>query len=178
MIRRELGEGLVPFDKNQLCPENEEQVAVLDEALTERVLSGEALSAEDVTALVRTRKLFPVYFGAALSDEGVEDLLEGLCRYTKPKTYPDDFGAVVYKVTREGTGPLAPRLVWMKLTGERSPCGMPWRRGWISQKSRRSPGRSQRIHRSTSQRRSPESASTPGRSTRASQVHRRARSSA
>ena len=117
VIRRELGEGLVPFDKNQLCPENEEQVAVLDEALTERVLSGEALSAEDVTALVRTRKLFPVYFGAALSDEGVEDLLEGLCRYTKPKTYPDDFGAVVYKVTREGTGPLAPRLVWMKLTG-------------------------------------------------------------
>ncbi len=70
-----------------------------------------------MTALVRTRKLFPVYFGAALSDEGVEDLLEGLCRYTKPKTYPDDFGAVVYKVTREGTGPLAPRLVWMKLTG-------------------------------------------------------------
>lgn len=117
VIRRELGEGLVPFDSSQLCRENEEQIAVLDEALTEKVLCGEALTEGEVTALVGRRKLFPVYFGAALSDEGVEDLLEGILRYTEPKTYPASFGAIVYKVTREGTGPLAPRLVWMKLTG-------------------------------------------------------------
>ncbi|MGN1024112.1 MAG: NYN domain-containing protein [Lachnospiraceae bacterium] len=117
VIRKELGEGLVPFDGDQLSTKNEEQVAVLDEKLTEKVLEGEHLTAQDVTSLIQKRKLFPVYFGAALQDEGVSDLLEGLARFTQPGQYPAAFGARVYKVTREGTGPSAPRLVWMKLTG-------------------------------------------------------------
>lgn len=116
-IQKDLGEGLVDFSEGQLSSENEEQVAVLEEALTERLLAGGQVTGEDVQRLVEKRLLFPTYFGAALPGEGVSDLLAGILRYTAPRTYPEAFGARVYKVTREGTGPSASRLVWMKLTG-------------------------------------------------------------
>lgn len=112
-IRGELGEGLAAFDERQLCADNEESIAVLDDTLMEAMLDGNPPGEEDVIRLVQERKLFPVYFGSALSGDGVRALLDGICLYTRPRTWPDSFGAVVYKVTREEGA----RLVWMRLTG-------------------------------------------------------------
>ena len=105
--------GAVQFDERQLCDENEESVAVCEEELMLRVLDGEHLTDADVSELLKKRALFPVYFGAALNGEGVQALLEGIARYCVPRQYPEQFGAYVYKVSRDG----AVRLAWMKITG-------------------------------------------------------------
>lgn len=120
ILSADLGKGLVLFDGRHLCPDNEEEIAVCDDALMERVLMGGSVEECDVRRLISERKLFPVYCGSALLDEGTEDLLEGLRRFTgeesgasaKGQLGEKPFGALVYKITREnGT-----RLTWMKIT--------------------------------------------------------------
>lgn len=54
------------------------------------------ISQETITELIFGRKLFPCYFGAALKLEGVEDLLEGIFKYTFETVYSDKFGAKIY----------------------------------------------------------------------------------
>ena len=91
-----------------------EEAAVCDEALLERYLeTGEVLE-EDLTNLIRRRKLFPCLFGSALKLEGVEALLEALRRHAPLRVYPETFGARVFKVSRDDRGV---RLTWMKVTG-------------------------------------------------------------
>ena len=91
-----------------------EEAAVCDEALLERYLETGALSEEDLTDLIRRRKLFPCLFGSALKLEGVEALLEALGRCPPLRAYPETFGARVFKVSRDDRGA---RLTWMKVTG-------------------------------------------------------------
>ena len=158
LLSKDLGSGLVLFDERQICEENEEAIAVCEDALMERVLEGGNVSEEDVRRLIAGRRLFPVYCGSALRDEGTVNLLKGLELFTgwsggtalQPASDPApvsgqerngengsngadapaaafgktafadsasakhkaDFGALVYKITREnGT-----RLTWMKIT--------------------------------------------------------------
>ena len=73
----------------------------------EPALIGEAVSA---------RKVFPCFLGSALKLWGVEEFLNGLVTYSKKKEYPEEFGARVYKITRDGSGN---RLTHMKITGGR-----------------------------------------------------------
>ena len=113
ILRAELGNGAVRFDGRQLCDENEESVAVLDDTLLELCLEGGHVSDEDVSRLIAGRQLMPVYFGAALYNEGTQALLDGMGKFMLPGTYSGRFGAFVYKVSRDG----AVRLTWMKLTG-------------------------------------------------------------
>lgn len=82
LLAKDLGQHLVRFDERQICEENEEAIAVCEDALMERVLEGGTLSAEDVRRLVTERKLFPVYCGSALKDVGTRDLLKGLDLFT------------------------------------------------------------------------------------------------
>ena len=91
-----------------------EEAAVCDEALLERYLETGELAEEDLTDLVRRRKLFPCLFGSALKLEGVEALLESLRRHAPLRAYPAAFGARVFKVSRDARGA---RLTWMKVTG-------------------------------------------------------------
>lgn len=91
-----------------------EEAAVCDEALLERYLETGTVSEEDLTDLIRRRKLFPCLFGSALKLEGVEALLETLRRHAPLRTYGPEFGARVFKVSRDDRGA---RLTWMKITG-------------------------------------------------------------
>ena len=91
-----------------------EEAAVCDEAALERYLETGEVSEEDLTDLIRRRKLFPCLFGSALKLEGVEALLEAIRRYVPLRTYRPDFGARVFKVSRDDRGT---RLTWMKVTG-------------------------------------------------------------
>jgi hypothetical protein len=58
--------------------------------------------------------VYPVFFGAALKDQGVVQFLDGLQRYTMPREYPKTFGARVFKISRDDRGE---RLVFAKITG-------------------------------------------------------------
>lgn len=91
-----------------------ERAALCDEGLMERYLETGALSDFDLAALIARRKLFPVFFGSALKVEGVDELLDGLERFTLEPDWPGDFAARVFKITRDEKGE---RLTWMKVTG-------------------------------------------------------------
>lgn len=91
-----------------------EEAAVCDEAALEQYLETGALSAETVSRLIGERKLFPCYFGSALKVEGVDELLAGVERYAPQPDYPAEFGAKVFKITRDAQGA---RLTHMKITG-------------------------------------------------------------
>ena len=90
-----------------------EDLASLDEELMDRYLEGGPVMAGDAAALIARRLVFPCFFGSALKLEGVEELLDGLSRYTLPPSYPTDFGARVFKIARDG----ADRLTYVKITG-------------------------------------------------------------
>ena len=100
------------------APEIQEELAVLDEELMERYLEeGTPVGKDDMIRLIRERKLFPVSFGSALRLEGVEAFLQVLSEYAPvpgPEEYPPEFGARVFKITRDEQGN---RLTWMKVTG-------------------------------------------------------------
>ena len=110
-LRRQLSEGCADFgDKPALY----EQAALCDEALLEHYLETGTVSDAALTALIAGRKLFPCWFGSALRLEGVTEFLRGLEAYTPRPDYPADFGARIFKISRDGQGN---RLAWMKITG-------------------------------------------------------------
>ena len=92
----------------------QEEIAVCDEELMERFLEGEEITFEDAAALVASRRLFPVCFGSALREEGVDDLLVMLDTLAPEPARGTEFGARVYKITHDPGGA---RLTWMKITG-------------------------------------------------------------
>ena len=91
----------------------QEDLASLDEGLMDQYLEGGPVTAGDAAALVARRLVFPCFFGSALKLEGVEALLDGLSQYTLPSVYSPDFGARVFKITRDG----GDRLTHVKITG-------------------------------------------------------------
>ena len=91
-----------------------ENAAMCDEALLENYLETGTVTEGNLRGLIAKRKLFPCCFGSALKLKGVEALLDVLDRYAPEKTYPADFGARVYKISRDAQGN---RLTWLKVTG-------------------------------------------------------------
>ena len=85
-----------------------------DEAILEKYLDGEQIGEEEICELIRTRRVFPCYFGSALRMEGVESFLDEFDKYTAAPEYPEGFGAKVYKISRDKQGN---RLTHVKLTG-------------------------------------------------------------
>ena len=95
-------------------PDFAEQAAMCDEAMLEQFLETGTLSDGSVQQLTAQRKLFPCVFGAALHVQGIELLLDTINRFAPRKNYSADFGAKVYKISRDEQGN---RLTWLKLTG-------------------------------------------------------------
>ncbi|MCC8136728.1 MAG: NYN domain-containing protein [Clostridiales bacterium] len=94
--------------------EFQEALAMCDEELLEIYASGETIGTEAIRNAIAARKVFPCYFGSALKLWGVQELLDGIRIYSVSKKYPDEFGARVYKITRDAQGN---RLTHMKITG-------------------------------------------------------------
>ncbi len=93
-----------------------ENLAVCDEELLDQYLESGTIGEEEIQRLIAERKVFPCYFGSALKMTGVKEFLEALDGYTKPKCYPEAFGAKVFKISRDAQGN---RLTFMKITGGR-----------------------------------------------------------
>jgi len=94
----------------------QEEIAVCDEDLMERFFEGGEIRTADAADLVMRRRLFPVCFGSALREEGVEDLLAMLDALAPVPVRGENFGARVFKITHDAGGA---RLTWMKITGGR-----------------------------------------------------------
>ena len=91
-----------------------ENAAMCDERLLETFLEEGALETEQIATCIQQRKLFPVYFGSALKIWGVEELLKGLDEFSINPSYPEDFAARVFKISRDEQGK---RLTHLKVTG-------------------------------------------------------------
>ncbi|MBR4578996.1 MAG: TetM/TetW/TetO/TetS family tetracycline resistance ribosomal protection protein [Oscillospiraceae bacterium] len=91
-----------------------EQAAGESEAAMESYLNAGTIPPGEVRRIVKARKLFPCWFGAALRGEGVEALLSGLAAYGPSGEYPRETAARVFKVSRD---PQGARLTWLKVTG-------------------------------------------------------------
>lgn len=109
-IRHRLSDGCVDF----LCEDSGEQIAMCDEVMLEHFLETGANDEQDVVNAIAGRKLFPCYFGSALKNEGVSELLDGMNRYVVEPVRGEEFGARVFKIGRDDKGE---RLTYMKVTG-------------------------------------------------------------
>ena len=111
-LNRRLGEGFVDFGAEQA--DRDEALALCDENLMGRVLDAGQLQDADLIPAIARRHVFPCWFGAALKLEGVDALLAGLDRYTRPAPALEAFGAKVFKVSQDEQGA---RLTWLRVTG-------------------------------------------------------------
>lgn len=91
-----------------------EDVAATDEDALDEYLGSGSLSAETIRRLIVQRKVFPCFAGSALRMEGIEEFLDGVVALVQEKTWPDEFAARVYRVSR---GTHGERLAWVKVTG-------------------------------------------------------------
>ena len=111
-LNRRLGEGFVDFGAEQA--DRDEALALCDENLMDRMLDAGQLQDADFIPAIARRHVFPCWFGAALKLEGVDALLDGLDRYTRPAPALEAFGAKVFKVSQDEQGT---RLTWLRVTG-------------------------------------------------------------
>ncbi|MEG0709457.1 MAG: TetM/TetW/TetO/TetS family tetracycline resistance ribosomal protection protein [Longicatena sp.] len=91
-----------------------EKISLCDETLLNEYIDTQNISQNAIQEYVSNRLIVPCYFGSALKNEGVEALLDGIEQYTKKINYPSEFGACVYKITRDEQGN---KLTHMKITG-------------------------------------------------------------
>jgi len=112
-LKQELGDGCLDFSDTK-ANDFFEEIAMSDEQLLEAFLENQAIDDAIIGELIAQRKIFPCYFGAALPLEGIEEFMRGFDKYTLEKSYPVDFGAKVYKISRDDKGN---RLTHLKVTG-------------------------------------------------------------
>lgn len=116
-LKNRLDERCVAFE--DLMAENSkteiyEELAMCSDALLDAYMDQGCISRELIAREIAARHVFPVYMGSALKLEGVERLLKGMERYTLSKEYGGDFGARVFKISRDNQGN---RLTHLKVTG-------------------------------------------------------------
>ncbi|MGN0376349.1 MAG: NYN domain-containing protein [Suilimivivens sp.] len=91
-----------------------ESLAMCDETMLNHFLEKGRLETDMIKRAIAGRKIFPCFFGSALKLFGVQELMEGISRYVTVPKYPSEFGARVFKITRDNQGN---RLTHMKITG-------------------------------------------------------------
>ena len=91
-----------------------EEVSLTDETVLEAYMETGDIGFADIQNLVRNRKFFPVFFGSALKNEGVDEFLKSFASIVIPPVYGDEFAARVFKIARDDAGN---RLTYMKLMG-------------------------------------------------------------
>lgn len=96
--------------KEEICDE----LAMCNEELMQQYLEHQEVELKTVKKAIRNREVFPCYFGSALRLEGVEEFMNGLHGLVQLPKYGEEFGARVYKISRD---PQGNRLTHMKITG-------------------------------------------------------------
>ena len=113
-LRVKLSGSCIRFGEAEDSEEFLENVAMAEEQVLETYLEHGTIERGEISRLIRERKVFPCYFGSALKNIGVKEFLAGLECYAKERSYPEEFGAKVYKIARDTQGN---RLTYLKVTG-------------------------------------------------------------
>lgn len=93
-----------------------EEIATCREDLLNEFLENDTISENSIKKAIKQRELFPVFFGSALKNTGIDDFVRKLDRYMVETDYDDktneEFSARVYKISRDQTGK---RLTFLKV---------------------------------------------------------------
>ena len=91
-----------------------ENIAMCSESAMEEFLETGYVEKDSIKKLIKSRKIFPCYFGSALKQYGVEEFYNLIDEYTLPQPENNNFGAKVFKITQDEQGN---RLTHIKITG-------------------------------------------------------------
>lgn len=112
-LKKKLDESCIDFGEEGT--ENfYEEIAVCDEELLSEYMDQGSIAKDSIKQYIAKRKIFPCFFGSALKLTGVDEFLAGFDDYTQEPVYQEEFGARVFKITRDEQGN---RLTHMKITG-------------------------------------------------------------
>lgn len=111
-LQTQLDPGCLDFGVSRAALE--ESAAMCDEALLENYLETGKVSDGNISELIAGRKIFPCCFGSGLKLEGIDGFLHALDSFAPVHRPKKEFGARVYKISRD---PQGNRLTWLKLTG-------------------------------------------------------------
>ncbi|WP_132253992.1 translation factor GTPase family protein [Natranaerovirga pectinivora] len=112
-IKKQLDDGCIDFGQAK-TDDFYEELAICDELMMETYLEKGHIQTESIKKAIKERKVFPCFYGSALKLEGIETFMEGIAQYTMIPCYPNEFGAKIFKITRDEQGN---RVTHLKLTG-------------------------------------------------------------
>ncbi len=112
-LRGEFGDSCIDFSPDSIERRNEE-LSMCREDILDAYLESGTVSDGAAAELIRSRLAYPCFFGSGLKLDGVDEFLAQLERYTIPGTYPEVFGAKVFKISHDAQGN---RLTHLKVTG-------------------------------------------------------------
>ena len=92
----------------------EEQISLCDDTLLDAYMENGSLTQEMIQEAFLQRKFFPVFFGSALKNNGVKELMDQMIQLFESPLYPPEFGARIFKITKDVQGN---RLTHIKITG-------------------------------------------------------------
>lgn len=114
-LKERLDDGCIAFGQDD-TEAFYDQVAMCDESLMEAYLEMGSIETLQIAKAIKVRNVFPCFFGSALKLEGVEGFMQDIVKYAYTSSYPEAFGAKIFKIARDEQGN---RLTYMKLTGGR-----------------------------------------------------------
>lgn len=91
-----------------------ENIGMCDEILMNIFFEEGEIPAKEISYAIKRRNLYPVLFGSALKEQGVDSLLELLDTYTLAPYGKEEFSAKVFKISEDERGN---RLTHLKVTG-------------------------------------------------------------
>lgn len=112
----QLDNGCVDFTgaASQMTAAVADNAAAVDEQVLAKYLDTGQLGDDACRQLIVQRQLFPVFFGAALQQEGTDELLDALDHWTDSPQLGQQWAARCFKISHAASGE---RLTWLKVTG-------------------------------------------------------------
>lgn len=108
-LKKELSDGIIDYTDR-----DPEDISLCDEVLLNEYLETGDISQSNIISSIYSCRMFPCFFGSALKLEGVTTLLEALNELCEATEYGQEFGARVFKISRDNKGE---RLTFVKVTG-------------------------------------------------------------
>ncbi|QNO15061.1 NYN domain-containing protein [Alkalicella caledoniensis] len=112
-IKNQLSDGCIDFGQDQ-TESFYDQLAMCDEGMMGTFLDTGTIGTVHIRESIKERKVFPCTFGSALKLEGIEEMMRCIVEHVITPSYPSEFGAKIFKVTRDNQGN---RLTHLKVTG-------------------------------------------------------------
>lgn len=100
-------------------PSANEQWAMVNEEIMNAYIEKEEVPFSLCQKAILKREAFPCIFGSALKQDGIISLLDAIVNYSIEKEYPKEFGAKVFKISKDEQGN---RLTHIKVTGGKLTC--------------------------------------------------------